>query len=92
MLHAVAMPIGEIGSTDDKIEMATTHHMGLHCDNMAQDNLKTQNCCFNVALDTATPLLPLVVLTFPQKYIPLSSRLIRHIPDTLFKPPKFYLA
>jgi hypothetical protein len=92
MLHAVAMPIDDMDSPDNKVEISTTHHMGIHCDNMAQEDLKAQNCCFNVALDNTTPLLPLVALYFSTEYVPLTSLLIRHIPDTLFKPPKFYLA
>lgn len=92
MIHAVAMPVDDIGSTDDKVEISTTHHMTFHCDNMAQDDIKAQNCCFNVALNNTTQLLPLVVLNFSTEYVPLSSRLLRHVPDTLFKPPKFYLA
>ena len=89
MFHAVAMPVSGLSDTHKEVKTHTMDHMTFHCDNLAQDDLKVQSCCSGAALQTVS-FLQLMINESNKKHASLAPRLIRHIPDVLFKPPKFY--
>lgn len=65
-------------------------HMGFHCESLAQDDPKVQNCCSGAALQ-AVSSIQLTISDFSRKHASLAPCLIRRIPDVLFKPPKLNL-
>ena len=89
MFHAVAMPISGLGDTQLEVKTHTMEHMSFHCDNLTQDDLKVQSCCSGAALQTASTS-QLMFSDSHKNHVSLAPRLIRHIPDVLFKPPKFH--
>ena len=65
--------------------------MSFHCNAMMQDDKKIQKCCHGAIALQPPSQLPIMIGNPDNNHTSLSPRLIRHTPDVLFRPPKFYL-
>jgi hypothetical protein len=89
MFHTAAGTV--YGSAMTEVDGAPiTKCINFHCDNIMQDDKKAQECCPGaVALQPPTQL-QIMVCNFKNNHASLFPSPIRHSPDVLLRPPKFY--
>lgn len=99
MLHAVAMPIANLGDRPmtHKVEMVGQHSPEQHAKMMQSDHHESEDycpdnnysCCIAMALQPASPS-PLKLVRSDETYTSPSLHPPRLSSDALYKPPKFY--
>ena len=89
MFHATAVPVSN-SAKPIEADAPLIECMSFHCDNFIQDDQKAQQCCPGAIALQPPSQLQLMISRPDNNHISLSPSLIRHTPDVLFRPPKFY--
>ena len=89
MFHAVAGPVSS-SATTITVDTPMLECMSFHCNDVVQDDEKATKCCPGAVALQPTSQLQVIVSRSRKSHVSSSSSLIRHSPNILFRPPKFY--